>query len=278
MINSAIGLLRKIRIVLSEAFSSFRRNKGLTAASSLAFLSTLALIPTLLLLTFLLGALIGSSARALEEMQNILKQLVPAYSQVILNELSMIMRHKRAIGVINFFVLFWTVTRLVAGMRISLGTIFQKPTGRPFLLEKLFDVAISILFLAGFSVVAIAGVALPLVKRIVPLRLLPVAALAEIAPFIMFTVVVFALYFTFSTRARFRHLVIGSLVTSLLWFALRPAFYFFLTYNPGYGFAFGSFKSLFVVLMWIYLSLSLFLFGAEIVASIGRGRSSSSGA
>jgi len=68
------------------------------------------------------------------------------------------------------------------------------------------------------------------------------------------------------------------LVTSLLWFALRPAFYFFLTYNPGYGFAFGSFKSLFVVLMWIYLSLALFLFGAEIVASIGRGRPSSSGA
>lgn len=278
MINSAIGLLRKIRIVLSEAFSSFRRNKGLTAASSLAFLSTLALIPMLLLLTFLLGALIGSSARALGETHDLLKQLVPAYSQVILNELSMIMRHRRAVGVINFFVLFWIVTRLVAGMRISLSTIFQKTTDRPFLLEKLFDVAISVLFLAGFSVVAIAGVALPLVKRIVPLRLLPVAALAEIAPFIMFTVVVFALYFTFSTRARFRHLVIGSLVTSLLWFALRPAFYFFLTYNPGYGFAFGSFKSLFVVLMWIYLSLSLFLFGAEIVASIGRGRSSSSGA
>ena len=277
MMNSAIDLLKKIRIVLSEAFSSFRRNKGLTAASSLAFLSTLALVPTLLLLTFLLGALIGSSARALEETQELLKQLVPAYSQVILNELSMIMRHKRAISVINFFVLLWAVTRLVAGMRISLSTIFQKTTGRPFLLEKLFDVAISILFLAGFSVVAIAGVALPLVKRIQPLRLLPVA-LEEIAPFIVFTGVVFALYFTFSTRVRFRHLVIGSLVTSLLWFALRPAFYFFLTYNPGYGFAFGSFKSLFVVLMWIYLSQALFLFGAEIVASFGRGRPSSSGA
>jgi membrane protein len=264
--NSAIGLLKKLRIVFSEAFSSFRRNKGLTAASSLAFLSTLALIPTLLLLTFLLGELIGSSARALEETQEVLKQLVPANSQVILNELSMIMRHKRAISVINFFVLFWAVTRLVAGMRISLSTIFQKTTGRPFLLEKLFDVAISILFLAGFSVVAIAGVVLPMVEQTLPLRLLPVA-LEKIAPFIVFTVVVFALYFTFSTRELFRHLVIGSLVTSLLWFALRPAFYFFLTYNPGYGFAFGSFKSLFVVLMWIYLSQALFLFGAEIVAS-----------
>jgi membrane protein len=277
MMNLAIGLLKKIRNILSQAFSSFRRNKGLTAASSLAFLSTLAIIPTLLLLTFLLGAVIGSSARALEETQEILKQFLPAYSQVILKELSMIMKHKRVIGVINFCVLFWTFTRLVAGMRISLNAIFQRKTGRPFLQEKLFDIAISILFLAGFSVVAIAGVVLPLARQIVPLTLLPVA-LEVIAPFIVFTGVVFALYFTFSTGARFRHLVTGALVTSLLWFALRPAFYFFLTYNPGYGFAFGSFKSLFVVLMWIYLSLALFLFGAEIVASLDRERLSSSGA
>jgi hypothetical protein len=47
MLQSAIDLLKKIRTVLSEAFSSFRRNKGLTAASSLAFLSTLALIRSL---------------------------------------------------------------------------------------------------------------------------------------------------------------------------------------------------------------------------------------
>ena len=203
MMNDAIGLLKELRIVLSGAFSSFRRNDGPTAASALAFLATLALIPTLLLLTFLLGEAIGSSARALEETQEVLKQFVPAYSQVILSEVSMIMRHKRAIGVINFFVLFWTVTRLVAGMRISLNTIFGRKPGRPFLLEKLFDFAISVLFLAGFSVVAIAGVVLPLVKGIPPLGILPVV-LEKFAPFIVFTGVVFALYFTFSTHARFR--------------------------------------------------------------------------
>jgi len=275
MMNTASNLLKKSRIILFEAFSSFQRNRGLTAAASLAFLSTLALIPMLLLLTFLLGAAIGSSTRALEETQQILKQFVPAYSQVVLNELSMIMRHKRAIGVINFFVLFWAVTRLVAGMRISLNAIFNRKTGRPFLQEKLFDVAISILFLAGFSVMAIADVALPLAERILAMRLLPVAAaLRKIVPFVMFTGIVLALYFTFSNRERFLHLAIGSLVTSLLWFALRPVFYLFLTYNPGYGFAFGSFKSLFVVLMWIYLSLILLLFGAEIAVSFGRERRS----
>ncbi len=60
------------------------------------------------------------------------------------------------------------------------------------------------------------------------------------------------------------------MVASLIWFAMRPAFHLFLTFNPGYGFAFGSFKSLFVVIIWIYASLAVFLFGAEIARSLHR--------
>jgi hypothetical protein len=51
---------------------------------------------------------------------------------------------------------------------------------------------------------------------------------------------------------------------------MRPAFNLFLLYNPGYGFTFGSFKSLFVVIIWIYCSFIAFIIGAEIAASIGR--------
>jgi membrane protein len=80
--------------------------------------------------------------------------------------------------------------------------------------------------------------------------------------------VVFLFYFIFSSRMRNRYLLAGALVTAFIWFAMRPAFHLFLTYNPGYGFAFGSFKSLFVVIIWIYVSLVIFLLGAEIAQSL----------
>lgn len=269
MTNMLGDFLKKLWVILTETVSSFRRNNDLTAASSLAFSATLALIPALFLLTFLLGAAIGSSAQALQKTQELLTQLIPAYSQVILHEVSFITSHKGTIGLVNLFVLFWSITPLVADMRISLGAIFRKKPSRPFLLEKLFDVAISIVFLVGFSAVTVAGVVLSVMGRLRPLRLLPVY-LEEIAPFIVVTGAVFALYFTFSSKMRIRHLLIGSLASSVLWFAMRPAFHLFLTYNPGYGFAFGSFKSLFVVIIWIYFSLALFLFGAEIAANLSR--------
>ena len=80
--------------------------------------------------------------------------------------------------------------------------------------------------------------------------------------------IVFVLYS--SRKVRLRHLFAGAVAASLLWFLLRPAFHLFLTYNPGYGFAFGSLKSLFVVIIWIYISMALILFGAEIVSTLGR--------
>ena len=261
--------LKKIRVILVDAGVSFRRNNDLTASSSLAFSATLALIPAIFLLTFLLGAAIGSSERALRETQELLARFIPAYSHVILREVSFITGHKGAIGLVNLFVLFWSITPLAADLRISLGIIFRKKPGRPFLLEKLFDVAISIVFLVGSAAVTVAGIVLTVAERLRPLRLLP-GSLEEVAPVVIVFGTVFALYYTFSRKSRVRDLAIGSLVASALWLAMRPAFHLFLTYNPGYGFAFGSFKSLFVIIIWIYFSLALFLFGAEIAASLGR--------
>jgi membrane protein len=260
---------KNVTVVISGAFLSFRKNNDLSAASSLAFSTALALIPALFLLTFLLSAVIGSSAEALIRTQDLLNQLIPAYSQDILREVRSISSHMGAIGLLNALVLLWSVTPLVSEMRVSLATIFRKKNTRPFLLEVLFDIAISIVALIGLTAIAVAGIVFSLAEKRRDLHL-ALGYLEGVTPFLFITVVVFLLYLVFSHRRRVMHLMIGALATSLLWFAMRPAFNLFLLYNPGYGFAFGSFKSLFVVIIWIYCSFVAFLAGAEIAASLGR--------
>lgn len=269
MKNMFSDLLKQMRVVLSDVFSSFRKNNDLSASSSLAFSATLALIPTLFLLTVLLGAVIGSSARALTELQAYLTQMLPAYSQDILREVRVITAHKGTIGFLNLLVLLWSITPLVADMRISLGTVFRKKPNRPFLVEKLFDVGVSLVFLLGLSAIAVAGVLFTLTRRHDSLYFL-LGYFEGAAPFLFVTAVVFSLYLVFSPRKNIGHLAVGALATSLLWFSMRPVFHLFLAYNPGLGFAFGSFKSLFVVIIWIYCSLVVFLVGAELAAGLGR--------
>lgn len=270
MNNTRADFLKRLWIVLIEAFSSFRKNNDLTAASSLAFSATLALIPALFLLTVILGAVIGSSGQALAKTQELLMQVIPAYSDDILREVRFISSHRGAIGVLNALVLLLSVTPLVADLRISLGTVFRKKPSRPFLLEKLLDVAISVVFLLGLAAITVAGIIFTLVEKKSRLHL-KLGCLENAAPFLFVTAVVFLLYAVFSPRIRKSSLLAGALATSLLWFAMRPAFQLFLIYNPGYGFAFGSFKWLFVVIIWIYCSLVVFLGGAELAASMGRG-------
>ncbi len=265
-------LFKRLGAVLGDALSAFGRNNDLSAASSLAFSATLALIPALLLLTVLLGTAIGSSAQALRETEELLKQLIPAYSQVVMREVGVITSHKGAIGIVNLLVLFLSITPLAADLRTSLGTIFWEKPHTSFLRGKLVDVVVSLLFLAGISAVTAAGVMLTVVGRFRPLQLLS-GRLEAAAFFLLVTGVSFALYYVFSPHVRLRSLMKGALAAAVLWFAMRPAFQLFLAYNPGYGFAFGSFKSLFVVIIWIYFSLVVFLIGAEIAASIVRNES-----
>jgi len=260
---------KKLWIVLSTTVHSFRKNNGLTAASSLAFSATLALIPSLFLLTVLLGAAIGSSAKALLKTQELLTQMIPAYSQDILREVRFITNHQGAISTANILILFWTITPLVSDMRHALGVVYRKKPTRPFLMEKLFDVAIAFVFLVGITVISVTGIVFTLTQKLGHLPFLP-GYLMGAAPFLFIAAVAFSLYFIFSPPMRFSHLAAGAFIASLLWFAIRPVFHLFLIYNPGYGLTFGSFKSLFVVIIWIYVSIVVFLLGAEFTSVISR--------
>jgi membrane protein len=267
MKNRFTDHIKKQWLVLTEALSSFTRNNDLTAASSLAFAAMLALIPTMFLLTYLLSMAIGSSSQALARTQELLMRLLPAYSQDIVKEVRFLASHKGTVGLVNSIVLFWTMTPFVADMRFVLGTVFRQKPSRPFLLEKLFDVIVSMAFLVGLTAVMVVGIAFQLLEKESLLRVLP-RNVETVVLFLLVTAVVFLFYFIFSSHMRNRYLLAGAVVTALIWFVMRPAFHLFLTFNPGYGFAFGSFKSLFVVIIWIYASLVIFLFGAEIAESL----------
>ena len=265
----AIDILKRTWMVTAETFSSFRRNDDLAAASSMAFSAMLAIIPALFLLTALLSLTIGSSQEAFAKVQEMATQVIPKYSQEIVKEVQYITRHIRTFGALNFLVFLLAVTPLVADLRTALGRIFRTGTGRPLLLEKLFDVALTVVFLLGITAIAAAGVVLTVAEKWLHLPGIP-PYVGGLVKYLFIALAFFLLYFAFSRNYRPANLAAGALASSALWYLMGPLFYKFLAYNPGYGLAFGSFKSLFVAIIWIYYSLVVFLLGAEIAAGLER--------
>jgi len=262
-------IAKKSWMIAAETFSSFRRNNDLDAASSMAFSAMLAIIPALFLLTALLSLAIGSSQEAFRKVQEMATQVIPSYSQEIVKEVQYITMHIRTFGALNFVVFLFAVTPLVSDMRSALGTIFRTGAGRPFLLEKLIDVTVTVVFLLGITAIAAAGVALTVAEQWLSLPSLP-RYLGGFVQYLFIAAAFFLLYLAFSRKFLPLNLAAGALASAGLWYLMGPLFYKFLAFNPGYGLAFGSFKSLFVVIIWIYYSLRVFLLGAEISASLER--------
>lgn len=263
-------LLLQIRLVLSETLSSFRRNNDLAAASSLAFFSAIALIPALFLVTFFLSMAVGSSQEAIRKVQEIAQQFIPSHSQDIVREVRILGAQRGAVGIVNFAVLILTITPLVTALRETFGILFRRKPERPFVLEKLIDVALTVVFLVGIAAIGAAGVALSFAGRALPFRV-HLGFAAGVAPFLFMVVTVFLLYAAFSRGVPVRRLFAGAVLSAGLWVAMRPLFHLFLTYNMGYGVAFGSFKSIFIVIIWLYYSLIVLLLGAEFAATLNRG-------
>jgi YihY family inner membrane protein len=264
-----IDILKKSWMITVETFSSFRRNNDLDAASSLAFSAMLAIIPALFLLTALLGMAIGSSQEAFRKVQAMATQVIPSYSQEIVKEVQYITKHIGTFGALNFLVFLLAVMPLVSDLRSALGTVFRSRGGRPFLLEKLIDLALTVVFLLGITAIAVAGVALSIAEKWLNLSGLP-PYLGGFVQYLFIAAAFFLLYLAFSRGHRPETLAAGALAGAGLWYLMGPLFYRFLAFNPGYGLAFGSFKSLFVVIIWIYYSLVVFLLGAEIAAALER--------
>jgi YihY family inner membrane protein len=260
-----IDILKSQWLILSEAARSFRKNNDRTSASSLAFYSTISLIPALVLLTYLMGFTLGSSQTVLNKTRILMWEFLPAYNMGILDELMHIAGSRKAIGVINLLILFWSMTPLMSSIRVSFASIYKIPLKKTFLLHKIIDLAIISMILTGLSAIAAGGVLL----NILHLDFIP-QYLVIFVPFLIAMTLLFITYLAFSPLMHPAYILAGAFVSTFIWFTMRPMFNLFLTYNTGFGFTLGSFKSLFVAVIWIYLSQCIFLYGAEIVACLRR--------
>lgn len=263
--NSIIHAIRSTWLVLTESVRAFFENDGLTSSSSLAFFSTIAIIPALFLLTYLNRFSEGISSLLTLKTRTVLEEFIPAGSSEVLESLLSISAPDHAVGIINIAILLWSITPLISAIRRAFSTIFKTQKKQIFFMIKLLDVLLVSVFIIGYAAVATSGVLL----RLLPGRLIP-SHFETLLPFIVMTLIVFVSYIAFSPRTKLKHLLASAVLSVLLWFLLRPAFNLFLTYNAGFGFMFGSLKSIFVVVLWIYISQCIYLFGAEITASLRR--------
>lgn len=255
--------------VLRETLNAFRVHNGFSISASLSFYAMFALIPMALLLFFMLSHLIVSSDYAIVKLAILTGNLVPQFSNRIMLEVYNVSGHKAVWGVFGIMALLWVVTPLASALRSAFYTIATMMEVPSFIKRKIKDVIAVVGILLMFFLFTFSGLVL---EKIVNF-LQPVAAhttLINSMSSLLLTTLMIAIFYRifFPVRVIFRYILIGSLLTALLWLTMRPAFGLFLSMNESYGAVFGGMKNMFISIAWLYYTFAIFLLGTELIATL----------
>ncbi len=258
-------------VALRESFVAFDRNRGLETAATLAYFGFFSLLPLLLLTMFMLSRFVLSSDIALDAVRGASTEVFPQFGQFLVDELVRL-AGQRVWSAFGALILFWSIIPLAGAIHGAMLRVFTPERLPTFVKARLRELAGAGALLLIFLLVVIGRI----VYGTATVRLgIPVSAASQVLQWLgAFAMTVGALYGFYKLFAPVRvsplEALAGALAASLLLFLFRPAFAAFLRYNPNYGIAFGSLKAIFLLIIWVYLTFAIVLYGAEVVAGARR--------
>jgi len=257
---------------LRDLVRTFLRHGCASLAASLAFFSLLSLFPLVFLLLYGLSFVVSQDVIGEQVLLSFLKGFLPSLGEHIAEELHRV----SALQIVRwavFLTFAWFGTLVFYELDYALNVVFESTWRR----HPLISIGIAVASLAvtefvlllSYGATQIVNILMGSAPRLWGLDLLALAAhnlfLTYTLPFTLAFLVVTVLYrFVPRRRPQWREAMIGALTFSLLWIAAKLVFVTYSTYATVYARLYGSLLEIILLLLWVYYSAALLLFGAEV--------------
>lgn len=261
---------------LSEAVTSFLRQGCPSLAAALAFFSLLSLFPLVFLLLYGIGFLVSQNVIGEQFMLSFLKGFLPSLGERLAQELHRIssLESVRWIVLLSFF---WFGGLVFYELDYALNVVFQSTQKRHPLISTAISIALLgstglLLFTSYVATQAIAFLT-AYAPRLWGLDLVALAAhefhLTYTLPFGLAFLAVSLLYrLVPRRRPRWRDAMAGALTFGLLWVAAKLLFVNYGDFATVYARLYGSLLEIVLLLLWVYYSAGLLLFGGIIAHNL----------
>jgi membrane protein len=271
--------------VLKEAFQDWNEDQAPRLAAALAYYTIFSLAPVLVIVVAVAGLAFGADEVRGALVGQVRGLLGDGGAELVLGMLEQAARPKDSIlaMVLAFATLLFGASGLFAQLQDALNTVWEvKPrTGRGVigvLRDRFlsFTMVLGVGFLLLVSLVLAA--ALQAVQTFAQGRLAGLAAVFQAVGFLLdlgLTAVLFAMLFKFlpDVKLLWSDVWRGALATSVLFTAGKFALGAYIG-RGAVGSAYGAAGSLAIVLVWVYYSAQILLFGAELTQVYARRRGS----
>jgi membrane protein len=266
---------KKIWALLREVFADWQEDKVPLLAAALAYYTTFSLAPLLVIAIAIAGAVFGENAvrgEIVTQIQGLVGQQGAEVIQTMLQN-----AHKPESGgviatIVGVITLLFGASGVFGQLQDALNTIWRvkpKPERgiKNFIQDRFLSfamvVVIGFLLLVSLLVSAVLAGINTFVGNLFP----ELALIGQILNFLIsfgVVTVLFALIYKFlpDVEMPWRYLWIGSTVTALLFNIGKSLIGVYLG-SSSVGSAYGATASLAIVLLWVYYSAQILLFGAE---------------
>ena len=272
-----------LKLAGTRAYHGFIRHRGLDSAAALSFFAALALFPASL--SVVSGfALLDDKTRAPADILRIVDSVAPHETVIALHgpieQLLSIPNAGYAL-VFGLALTVWTLSGYITAFGRAINTAYEVQEGRRWipLRATMMLVAAGLVVIAAAIVLLIAGT--PSVAEAVakaarlPGWLVVVWDVGKWPVLALLAIVVVAVLYFYSPNVRhlrIRWVTLGALLAIVVWVLATTGFAIYVLNFSHYNRVYGWLGGAVVLLLWLYLSNLVVVFGAEMDAEIVRVR------
>ncbi len=260
---------------LGGAAVLFWRDNALGMAGMIAFFGFLALVPLLLLLLALVGDVMGGLVSA-RDVRKLFHDAVPGLTQQqFLTAYWEPVRHSkvttRILGIVSLLI---GATGLHDSVDWSINQIWRSPSTRPFWIAKLRGLGVA-LWVVAYAVFSLWLTWLwTLALGAVHAGNLATVGLIALVPSLILDIGIFGMLYKLTPTVRIDAgcAVVAAALAATLWELSKVGFGWWVLEVGTYNRVYGPLAASVVVMLWIWISAVIFLYGAELASVMQRRR------
>ena len=263
-------------VVLRRALANFLDDRASQLAAGVSYFALISLFPIALLAFSVFGVVLRD-----EELQRrVLDGLVegiPVDAPIVEEALAALASGGPTIGAVALVGTIWTGSALAASLRNALNVAFDVDQRRPFVQGKLVDFTIA----PGLGLLLLASLTLTTGWRFAQSEAVDLGILRDqplvwelgavgITGLVSFFAFLFLYWLLPNAGLRPRDLWPGALLAAVGFEAVKFGFVFYLANFSSYDVIYGSLGGVITMLIWVYVSANIMLYGAEVSAEVPR--------
>ncbi len=239
-------------------------------AAQATFFVIMSFFPFMMLMIMFVSKLSFTNTDIVTNILDVAPSELKNYILYIIDDISF--SNSTSFTVVSIVVSLWSAAKGMQTLTIALDRIYKLEQRKNFILTRLICSFYTLVFLILCIVVMVLqGFAEPIVKEIT--RSFPqfvnqamlIASLKNVFTFAVIFVFLLLVYYQLpDRRGKMSFEVMGAAIAALLWVFITKCFSFYIARVSGASAMYGSLTSVILVFMWLYISMQVVLYGAEL--------------